>query len=286
MRLLACVALVTAAGAEPPQLHRVLARVTQEADAFYRSAHRIAGTETLRQTVGDGVRTSRGPRGAEVLLPSRTTEIVSEYGFIAADEPGAPIREVRRVLTIDGLPWNSRRTRDADTLADQIRATRQKDRRKSLERFEEHGLFGVATDVSQMLLLFARGGAAKMELVYDRDEPSGPHGTLVVFRYNQLEGEEGVTIYEGDEVVKKKSMGELWVRATDLVPVRVTMNSVREVNDEALRDVLEVRYDMGPFGFVLPSYARHQQFAGGEVIVTTEYTYTSFREVLPDRRRK
>ena len=285
MRLLAYVALVTIARANPPDLHRVLARVSQEADAFYKSAHRIAGTETLRQTVSDGVRTSRGPRGTEARLPSRTTEIVSEYGYVAADEPGAPIREIRRILTVDGLRWNKASAGDPGNLADQIRAHQEKDRRKSLESLEEHGLFGIATDVAPMLLLFARGGTADIEFIYDRDEVSGPHGKVLVFRYHQIGGEAGVTIYEGRQVVKQKGSGELWVRARDFLPVRVTMNAVREEQGEPLRDILEATYEPSPFGFLLPAYARHQQFSGGELLVVTEYIYSGYREVLPGGRR-
>src|SRR5262245_14178534 len=89
----------------PAGTEGVVERLAKEADLFDRMAHRVAGVETLRQTLPRGSRIAKGKRGVETVLPEQVKEIVSEYGFIALDERGGSIKEVRVVLTVDGQRW-------------------------------------------------------------------------------------------------------------------------------------------------------------------------------------
>src|SRR5688572_28854656 len=101
-------ALLTASSAcaqSPEALRAVLDRLGKEADLFDKRAHRVTGIETLRQTLPRGSRVSKSNRGVEVVLPEQTREIVSEYGFIALDEPGGWLKEVRMVVSVDGSKW-------------------------------------------------------------------------------------------------------------------------------------------------------------------------------------
>ncbi|MBC8002365.1 MAG: hypothetical protein H7X97_07230, partial [Opitutaceae bacterium] len=93
-------------GQSPVDHKTAIARLGVEADAFERSAYRLAGREKLIQTVPDGVRVGVGIRGTATKLPGYTREIVSEYGFVSVDARGGSLKEVRRVLTIDGQKWN------------------------------------------------------------------------------------------------------------------------------------------------------------------------------------
>src|SRR4051812_12296679 len=144
-------------GQTPPDHKKVIERLGAEADAFERTAYRIAGRETLKQTVPDGVRLGQGLHGTVTRLPGYTRTVVSEYGFVSVDVPGGAIREVRRVLTIDGLRWN-KETKSLKQLARDIRAGDDRSRQRTLEGFEEHGLTGFVSDLGQLLLLFARSG--------------------------------------------------------------------------------------------------------------------------------
>jgi hypothetical protein len=260
-----------------PDHQQFLAQLQKEADLFERTAHRIAASETLRQTIPAGVRVSRGPRGSEIALPAVTREIVSEYGFVSLDEPGGSIREVRRVLKVDGLTWNKPSTSLTD-LAKEISARDAKTKRRQLESLEDHGLRGFVSDFGQVILLFARGGTARYEITFESRNESGFH----VYRYQQLDGKEGVTVYgEGNEAVVQKIAGKIWVHPLYHRPMMISVESDRKFDGSQIRDNTEVHYAPSSFGVLVPARIVHQQFVDDTLVVTDEFLYTDFREVLP-----
>lgn len=263
--------------AQTAQDHQAaIARLGKEADLFERSAYRVIGIETLKQAVPAGVRIVRNARGTETALPAVNREIVSDYGFISVDEPGGAIREVRKVRKVDGLTWK-RRTSSLADLAKDLTTADDRGRRRQLERFEEFGLHGFVTDLGQLILLFARGNAARYEIVYDSTDDTGYH----VYRYQQLDGKEAFTIYgEGKQPTRQKLKGRVWFNPIDKMPVRISIEADRQVERIPIRDVSIVDYKMSSLGFVLPSHIVHQQFVGGALYVTDDFTYTKFREVL------
>ena len=148
----------------------MLQKLGEEADRFERAAHRFQGVEVLKQTLPKGTRISRRANGIETLLPEITHEIVSEYGYIPEDVRGGSIKEVRMVLTVNGLKWK-RGTRGLDALAEQITAQDDKQKRGSLESWEDFGLRGFITDLGPLILLFSRGQATQYEFTYDGIDP-------------------------------------------------------------------------------------------------------------------
>jgi hypothetical protein len=282
VRLVAVALLGTSIVAQTAADHQaVIARLGKEADAFERNAFRVTGTETLRQTVPAGVRSRTGPRGIQVGLPERTMEIVSQYGFISVDERGGSLKEVRSVLKIDGLVWNKKPQSLAE-LARELAARDEKARRRSLERFEEHGLYGFVSDLGQLILLFARGGTSKYEIAFDRTDEAG----YWVYTYAQLDGDEAFTVYgEGNEPTRQKLKGRFWVQAGDKQPVRVSIDVDREVDKVRIRDVSTVEYAPSTFGCLLPSRIVHQQFAATTLLVNDVFEYSDFRQLLPRGKR-
>jgi hypothetical protein len=268
--------------AQSSQDHQAaIARLGKEADLFERSAHRVNGTEILNQAVPAGVRIARNARGVETSLPALHREVVSDYGFISVDEPGGAIREVRRVRRIDGQIWNHKNTSLAD-LAKDITTSDDKGKRRQLERFEEYGLHGFVTDLGQLILLFARGNTARYEFVYDSTDETGYH----VYRYQQLDGKEAFTVYgEGKEPTRQRLKGRLWFHPIDKMPVRISIEAERQVDRVLIRDISMVDYKMSSLGFLLPLHVVHQQFVGGALYVTDDFTYTQFREILPKGQR-
>ena len=258
----------------------VFSRLGEEADLFERSAYRVTGRERLTQVVPPGVRVGRSIRGIETALPGLRREIVSQYGFISVDAPGGDIKEVRHVLTVDGRRWN-KGTKALSTLAQQIAKTDDRGRRRQLERFEEYGLHGFVTDLGQLILLFARGGAMRYELRYDRTEEDG----LWVYTYQQLDGTEALTIYgEGKQPARQRLKGRVWVQAGSKLPVRMSLESERLIDNILVRDISTVDYEKGKLGFLLPSQIVHQQFVGTTLYVTDTFEYSDFRVVLPKGR--
>jgi hypothetical protein len=139
----------------PEALRAVIEKLGREADLFDKSAHRVAGVETLRQAMAKGSLMSRNSRGVEVSVPQEVREIVSEYGFIGVDERGGWLKEVRMIRTVNGLPW--KKGKGLKSLAESLSATDDKKKRSLLEDFERMGLEGFITDLGQLILLFARG---------------------------------------------------------------------------------------------------------------------------------
>jgi hypothetical protein len=268
--------------AQTAQDHQaVVARLGKEADLFERSAHRVAGTETLKQTVPAGVRFTRNSRGIETSLPAAEREIVSDYGFISVDEPGGAIQEIRRVRKIDGQVWNRKTTSLAD-LAREITSGDDKGKRRRLERFEEFGLHGFISDLGQLILLFARGNAARYEIRFEGTDDIGYH----TYRYQQLDGKEAFTVFgEGREPTRQRLQGRIWVNPIDKMPAGISIEADRLVEKVSVRDVSRVDYKMSSLGFLLPSRIVHQQFVGGKLYVTDEFLYSNFREVTRRVRR-
>jgi hypothetical protein len=272
-----------AAAPTTEQTRAVLTRLGREADQFERNAHRYLGVETLEQVQPAGTRFSVSQRGLETKLPATKNVIVSEYGFISSDEPGGSLREVRSILTVNGLKWK-RGKNDLNDLATQIAREDAKNRVRSLEHFENFGLRGFLQDAGQLILLFARGGTERYEFTFDRDLTSVA-GPVWVYKYRQIDGPAAFTIYGQKEPMRQRLEGEVWLSRGDGLPVRVALHSNHSVKESKVRDVTVVDYQMSRWGFLLPLRIDHQQFVNEELFVADEFTYTDFREVISGRPR-
>jgi len=270
-----------AATQTPEALNAVIERLGREADLFDRHAHRVAGIETLRQTLPKGSRVSKGKRGVEVALPEQKREIVSEYGFIGLDERGGWLKEVRIVRTVDGAKWK-KGTKGLDSLARALSASDDKKKKSLLESFERFGLHGFITDLGQLILLFARGLTSNYEIAYDSRDLADPRRPLDVYRYTQIGGSDALTVYEGKQPLRLKLQGKIWVRPTEgHLPVRISVDSSREEKKNVIRDVSVVDYELSQFGFLLPVKIKHQQFVGDKLFVQDDFTYSDFKQVIP-----
>ena len=283
--LLATVWTSAALAAAPTteQTRAVLARLTREADQFERNAHRFSGVETLQQVQPEGTRFSRSNRGLETRLPAATNVIVSEYGFISSDEPGGSLKEVRSILTVNGLKWK-RGKKDLNDLATQIAREDAKNRVRTLERYENFGLRGFLQDAGQLILLFARRGTERYEFTFDR-EASSLAGPAWVYKYRQIDGPAAFTIYGQKQPIRQRLEGEVWLSRGDGLPVRVVMHSNHSVKESKVRDITIVDYEMSRWGFLLPSRIDHKQYVDGELFVADDFTYKDFREVISGRPR-
>ena len=277
------VSIAYAAAPGAGQTRAVVARLAQEADRFEANAYRFIGTETLRQTQPAGTRFGTGPRGTVTKLPEVTHEVISEFGFVSSDEPGGSLKEVRSVMTVNGLKWN-RGKKELGQLASRIAARDAKNRAKTLESFEDYGLRGFLSDAGQVILLFARGGVDKYEFTFDREalDPSGP---AWVYRYQQLDGAAAFTIYGEKQPIRQRLAGEVWLSAGDGLPVRITIQSEYVSGTSPVRDLTAVDYQMTEWGFLMPSRIDHRQFVDGALFVVDDFRYDRFKEVLKGKPR-
>jgi hypothetical protein len=276
--------IVSAQQPSPEQTRSIVSRLAQEADRFELNAHRFTGVETLRQVQPAGTRFGKGPRGIITRLPEAVHEIISEYGFISSDEPGGSLKEVRLVLTIDGLKWKAGK-KSLNDLASRIGARDAKNPARSLESYEDYGLRGFLSDAGQLILLFSRGAAEKYEFSFDRTETDTDQGPAQVYRYQQLDGGQALTIYGGKQPLRQRLHGELWVRTSDALPFRITIDSTHRMNESEVRDMTAVDYELSRWGLLLPSRINHRQFVDKQLFVTDEFTYSEFKQTIPGKLR-
>lgn len=282
--LLLGVSTAFAAGAKP-DVPAIVAELGRRADIFERNAYRIQCVETFRQTVPKGARIGRNRHGVEVVLPGFTREIVSRYGFVPEDVRGGSLREVRMVLSVDGLQWNRGR-QGLESVARELASQDERSKRKMLETWEEYGLSGFITDLGQLVLLFARGNTKNYDFGFDRQEGEGAD-TLWVFRFEQRAGDQSLTIHgEGKKALHERLHGTVWVRADDQLPVRIVLESERKDTKGTLKDAASVSYFETPYGTLMPVKIVHQQFGDDTLLVTNEFTYSDFKQTLPRPRSR
>jgi hypothetical protein len=266
---------MTALGQTSEGQKDALRRLVHEADAFAAKAPEFVGKETLQQTTLDVKNYALGPKPGQNWPPVIKKRIVSEYGFLRLGPES--VREMRQVLTVDGKPpKHSPKGLNSIALATQ---TSDKDRQKMLESFERNGLRGIATDFGPVLLIFAKGHSDRFEMLFNRLEQMDEIDTWV-FRFAQIDGPGGMTIYEKGRPIKQRLAGELWVRATDYLPMRIILDSHHDgPKNEKMRDLSYVEYKMSEFGVLLPSRVVHQSWIEKRVDVEDLFTYSDYRRL-------
>jgi len=234
-------------------------RIQQEADRFIETASRIEGKETLTQT----------------HAPQTQRQIVSEYGFLTL-QPGE-IREIRQVELVDGKPAKKRGNALKD-LAANLTAAGDEQRRKLLLDFEKHGLQGVAVGFGPLIQMFSTPKMPKFEFIFQRmDHLNGT--PVAIYRYEQIDGTGGLTIYSEGKPIHQKLRGEVWVLPTDGVPARIVLDSEFEEGKSKMRDITFVDYGASELGVLLPLTVGHRQFRDRTVLVQDLFRYTEYHKL-------
>jgi hypothetical protein len=271
--MLLCFALVMRAD---DSTQKLVKRLGDEAAAFQKVAPQLVGRETLHQRalaaprfkvrVGDAAKQAQAGDWKE-------HEIVSEYAFALL---GQQIHELRQVTSVDGKRVAGE-TQAQDALAKLITASDDQRKRRALEQLEKYGLRGGATDFGQILLLFSRANIERYEIT-----AAGPRlmGTVAtqVFRYQQLDGPQALTIFRAAATQRLSVQGEIWVREADGLPVRITMTATDSSGDKdkPLREEATVDYAMSAFGTLLPVETTHRELRGGEEVAENKFSYRDF----------
>src|SRR5258708_2106300 len=136
---------------------QLMARLSQEADAFRKLAPNVVGQETLFQRA---VKLSKGGLHIRVGASAQNApqpcwqerRIVSEYSFAAFSGEGGALHELRRVTAVDGKTIQDGKKAQQE-LAAIVTAADDKRKKELLEQFEKNGLLGAVTDFGQVLLL-------------------------------------------------------------------------------------------------------------------------------------
>jgi hypothetical protein len=259
---------------------KLVQRLGDEAAAFQEIAPQLVGRETLHQRalapprfkmrVGDA---AKQPQAADW----KEHEIVSEYAFALL---GRQIHELRQVTSVDGKRVAAEK-KAQDALAKLVIANDDERKKRALEQLEKYGLRGSATDFGQILLLFSRGSVERYEFT-----ASGPRlmGTVPtqVFHYQQLDGPQALTVFRGNSRAgaatsqRLSLQGEIWVRESDGLPLRITMTATDNSTEKTQREEATVDYAMSDFGTLLPVETTQRELRGGEDVAENKFSYSDF----------
>jgi hypothetical protein len=277
MRLL-CVFLLVPLLRADEVTKRMTARLSEEAEAFQRLAPEVLGEETLHQR-------SMKPQGrfhprfgnAPPPEPEwRERTIVSEYGFTSFSDS---LHELRQVTSVDGKKIEDTK-KAQQALAKAITATDDARKKTLLKQFEKYGLVGAVTDYGQALLLFTRRNMERYEFT-TRGTKMLDGQPVRVFGYRQIDGPETVTIIEenrGDRVKHVPIEGELWVRADNFVPMRITMIASQGMEPDRVKEEASIDYAMSPYGALLPIKTEHRETRGGKMDAENQFSYANFKK--------
>jgi hypothetical protein len=274
--------------AQYPPLSQVLQRVAEEAEVFRSIARDVVSEETLTHRWLKPPSRFRPRAGQIAVEPPKpkleTRQIVSEYAFGYLKEAPGILHEFRQVVSVDG-----RRVLAAEkarrSLSLNLRSEDDAVKKQLLRDFEKNGLRGAATtDFGQILLLFS-----KRRLPGYRFEPKGTARLgaeeVILYSYEETRNE-SLTVFAGRNTVHQALKGELWVRKSDFVPLRVTMDAERPENDYFIHIDAAVDYAPTAHGVVLPVSVLHRESAKGVVLTENQYRYAPFKKFSAETELK
>lgn len=260
---------------------RMMARVSEEAEAFKKLAPEVLGEETLHQR-------SLKPQGrfhprvgtAPTKPEWQERTIVSEYGFTSfSDGDSSSVHELRQVTAVDGKKIED--TKKAQQgLAKAITSTDDARKKQLLKQFEKYGLVGAVTDYGQALLLFTRQNLERYEFTNKGANSLGGQSVLV-FHYVQIDGPETITVIDESKNNQVKHLpieGELWVRSDNYVPVRVTMVATQAESPDRAKEEAAIDYAMSPYGALLPVKTEHRETRWGKIDAENQFSYANFKK--------
>ncbi len=254
-----------------------LRRTGEEADVFAQQASKLLATETLRQRALKAPPRFRPRVVQEKFEPHyQAREIVSEYGFSALHEAPDRLHEFRRVTAVDGRVVE-RAEKARETLTMGVKSDDDRLKKKLLRDFEKYGLQGAATDFGQLILLFRGRSLGQFEFRRTGEQRLGAE-TAAVYAFAQREGPQALTIFEERSALRQRLTGEIWVRQSDGVPLRIRLTTQRKVDDRVLFDEADVDYTMSPHGFVVPASVVHRQYSGSLLVVENLFQYSAFKK--------
>ena len=258
-------------------VRRALDRLAEEAAAFQSIANDVIAREILRQRALKPVKKRFRPSFSDAPASSpewQEREIESEYGFATM---GGGLREFRRPLAVDGRPVVAG-AGTVEQLGSIIQGNDERARKRLLENFERLGLIGTATDFGQLLLMFDARGQQRFEFRASGTRLASAEPVLVI-SYRQLSGAGGITLWtDSDSGATAPAQGEIWTRASDGLPLRISIATVFRAKNGGIRQEAEVDYAATPLGVVLPVAVVHREYRAGGLTAENRFTYSRFRK--------
>lgn len=264
LAVLLLLAVTPHANAQERSLSEVLSRVSEEAEVFRSSAPKLLGEEKLVQRTRKPPGRFRPRPGADGLQGPkpkyRTRELISEYGFTTLADSPAVLRELRKVISVDGRNVSAGEEARSKLMRGLI-SSDDRAKKHMLEEFEKYGLENeAAVDFGQVILLFDRRRLDQYSFAYRGPEMIGAE-RADSFTFEQVRGGASLLVVGRREAVHLPLRGELWVRHSDAVPLRVVLLASRRDHGKEVREEATVDYAMSRFGCVVPVSVVQREFA-------------------------
>jgi hypothetical protein len=280
MRLVGSAALLVWLGTVSPaadaQLERLLAGLSEQAEAFARKAPQLTAQETLRQLARKEAPKRKAHLGPtpKALPPAehQTREVVSEYGWAAFKDAPANLHEFREVVSVDGRPVRP----GHEARASLARALTSKDdgiKKRLLEAYAKTTLPGAVTDFGQLILLFTRRHLPGYTFTW---QGVGRMGADVIVRYTFEQTQVALDASRGRQVVRPSLRGTISMRVRDGLPLRITLETTED-GETQVRDEGVVEYAPSAHGVLVPVSVVHRQSRKGEMMVENRFQYSPFR---------
>jgi hypothetical protein len=100
----------------------------------------------------------------------------------------------------------------------------------------------------------------------------------LVFSFEQVKGPDSMTIFAGREVLRRKLEGEVWVRESDNLPLRIILTGERKAGKHAISWQGTVDYTMSRFGILLPASVVYREHSQGVTLTENHFHYGDFRQ--------
>lgn len=270
------------------RLQAILSRVSEEAEVFLLAAPNLVGQETFQQRARKAPGRFRPRLGSAVMQMPKprysSREIVSEYGYSVLRGAPGQLHEFRQIVSIDGRQIRSaEKARTTLTLG--LRSEDDRVKKRMVEDFKKHGLAEAAADFGPLLLLFGKRRLGNYSFGLSGSGRIGAEATLIV-TFRQVGGTGSLLILEKRKALRQPLEGEVWVRQSDWLPLRIVLRSVRKEETYSVRDEATVDYVLSPHGVLVPVSVVHREFAGEELVVENLFRYSPFRKFTADTEIK
>ena len=259
---------------------QALPQIAKQASRFWQTAPGYVAKETLKQKAAVKPKRKLRIGGGAVDPPKpelKDREIVSYYTISSFRSSPEALHEFRQVVSVDGksvVPEVTALEKLRATLAspdDRARKVLQAD-------FDKTGLAIAAVDFGQLILLFTKTNLEKYTFA---SQSTGLIGAdrAVVIAFRQNTGAESFRIVEAGKQMNQPLSGELWVRDSDFMPLRVTLTVSRREQLEEIRDEARVDYEVKSDGTLLPASVVYRRYRSDELSVENVYEYSDWQQM-------
>ena len=259
---------------------QALTQLAGQASKFWQTAPDYMAREKLTQKAIAAPK-RRLHIGASAVKPPqpelKDREMVSYYALSSFKTTPEALHEFRELVSIDGkVVTEDQAAREKFRAV--IRSGDDRAKKELLAGFEKAGLAVSATDFGQLLLLFTRVNLGKYSFQSKATELVGADRAIVI-DFHQNSGHESLKIVEPGRQAHEPLSGQLWVRESDFMPLRITLNAFRRRKLDEIRDEARVDYVGRANATILPVSVVYRRYVNGDLHVENIYEYSDWQPV-------